>query len=83
VKSQVPALQERIDQLKSWMADMETGQRLTFTSKPDAGTEVDVNGKIAGTLAGDDFSSAFFSIWLGKHPPNPVVRAGLLGASCE
>jgi hypothetical protein len=82
-KKQLPALQERIDRLKSWMADMKTGQRLTFTSKSGAGTEVDVNGKVEGRLDGDDFSSAFLSIWLGEHPPNPGLKAGLLGGSCE
>jgi hypothetical protein len=82
-KKQLPALQERIDRLKSWMADMKTGQRLTFTSKPGAGTEVDVNGKVEGRLEGDDFSNAFLSIWLGEHPPNPGLKAGLLGGSCE
>ena len=82
-KEQLPALQERIERLKTWMADMKTGQRLTFTSLPGAGIEVDVNGKVEGRIQGDDFSKAFLSIWLGEHPPNPGLKAGLLGGSCE
>ncbi len=82
-KEQLPALQERIEKLKTWMADMKTGQRLTFTSMPGAGIKLDVNGKVAGRIEGDDFSKAFLSIWLGEHPPNPGLKAGLLGGRCE
>jgi hypothetical protein len=81
-KDQVAALQPRIDRLEGWMADMESGQRLTFTSKPGSGVEIDVNGRVAGTIEGDDFARAFLSIWLGAHPPNPGLRDGLLGGSC-
>ncbi len=82
-KEQLPTLQGRIEGFKSWMADMKTGQRLTFTSNPGAGVELDVNGKVAGRVEGDDFSKALLSIWLGEHPPNPGLKAGLLGGSCE
>jgi hypothetical protein len=82
-KEQLRALQERIEKLKTWMSDMKSGQRLTFTSVPGAGIEVDVNGKVAGRIDGDDFSRAFLSIWLGEHPPNPGLKAGLLGGRCE
>lgn len=81
-KEQVPALKERIGKLKGWMADMKNGQQLTFTHKPGAGIEVDVNGAVKGTIEGDDFAKAFFSIWLGAHPPNPGLKAGLLGGAC-
>jgi hypothetical protein len=82
-KPQLPALQQRIDRLKTWMADMKTGQRLTFTSRPGPGTEVDVNGRVEGAIQGDDFSRALLSLWLGERPPNPGLKAGLLGGRCE
>lgn len=81
-KERLPALKERIGKLKGWMADMKTGQRLTFTHKPAAGIEVDVNGTVKGTIEGDDFAAAFLSIWLGAQPPNPGLKAGLLGGAC-
>jgi hypothetical protein len=81
-KAQLPALKERIEKLKGWMAEMKTGQRLTFVAKPGAGIEVNVNGTIKGTIEGDDFAKAFLSIWLGAHPPNPGLKAGLLGGAC-
>ena len=82
-KAQLAALQERIDMLKSWMVDMKSGQRLTFTHKPGAGIQVGVNGTVKGTIPGDDFATAFLSIWLGPHPPNPNLKSGLLGGACE
>ncbi len=81
-KEQLPVLKERIETLKGWMADMKTGQRLTFTHKPGMGIQVDVNGTVKGTVKGDDFARAFLSIWLGPQPPNPGLKAGLLGGAC-
>jgi hypothetical protein len=81
-KAQLPALKERIEKLKGWMVDMKSGQKLTFTHKPGAGIEVDVNGAVKGTIEGDDFAKAFLAIWLGAKPPNPSLKAGLLGGTC-
>ena len=81
-KEQMPALKARIEKLKGWMADMKSGQQLAFTHKPGAGIEVDVNGAVQGTVEGDDFARAFLAIWLGAKPPNPGLKAGLLGGAC-
>ena len=82
-KAQLPALKERIAQLQAWMVDMQSGQQLTFTQTPGAGIEVDVNGAVQGTIAGDDFATAFLAIWLGPKPPNPPLKTGLLGGACD
>jgi len=81
-KDQLPALKERIATLNSWMGDVKTGERLTFVRKPGAGLQVDVNGVVKGTIKGDDFARAFLAIWLGADPPNPEIKAGLLGGAC-
>jgi hypothetical protein len=81
-KSQLPALKERINQLNGWMGDVKKGERLSFTYKPGAGLQVEVNGAVKGTIKGEDFNKAFHSIWLGAEPPNPELKAGLLGGSC-
>jgi len=80
--AQLPALQERISMLTEWMTDIKSGQRLQFSFKPGAGLQVTVNGAIKGKISGDDFGRAFLSIWLGV-PPNPEVKAGMLGGSCN
>jgi hypothetical protein len=79
----LPALQDRVDLLTSWMSDMTAGQQLVFTYMPAAGIEVNVNGSVQGMIPGNDFARAFLSIWLGSQPPNPGLKTGLLGGVCE
>jgi hypothetical protein len=81
-QSQLPALKERIEAFKGLMADMKSGQRLRLVHKPGAGVQVDVNKAVKGTIKGDDFARALFSIWLGENPPNAGLKAGLLGGAC-
>ncbi|HXX83295.1 MAG TPA: chalcone isomerase family protein [Casimicrobiaceae bacterium] len=81
-KDQLPAFKDRIAMLNGWMADMKTGQRMTFVFKPGAGVQIDVNGSVKGTIKGDDFAKAFLSIWLGADPPNAEIKSGLLGGAC-
>jgi hypothetical protein len=79
---QLPALKERLEKFKSMMTDMKSGERLSFTFKPGAGVLVDVGGAAKGTVEGDDFAKALLSVWLGAHPPNASLKAGLLGGHC-
>ena len=81
-KEQMPVLKTRLETLKGWMTNIKSGQQLAFTHKPGAGIEVDVNGAVQGTVEGDDFARAFLAIWLGAKPPNPGLKAGLLGGAC-
>jgi hypothetical protein len=81
-KDQLPALKERIATLNGWMGDVKTGERLTFIHRPGTGLQVDVNGTVKGTIKGDDFGKAFMAIWLGADPPNPEIKAGMLGGTC-
>jgi hypothetical protein len=80
-KSDLPALKDRIAMLNGWMTDLKSGERLTFVYTPDTGVQVDVNGKVKGTIKGDDFAKAFLSLWLGD-PPNPELKSGMLGGAC-
>jgi chalcone isomerase-like protein len=81
-KEQMAALNQRIERLNSWMTDVKTGQRLTFTRTSNS-IDVNVNGADKGSIEGQDFSRAFLAIWLGDAPPNPELKAGLLGGACE
>lgn len=81
-KADLPALKDRIATLNGWMTDVKSGQRMVFSFKPGTGVQVTVNGAAKGTIKGDDFAKAFLSIWLGPEPPNPEIKAGLLGGAC-
>jgi len=80
-KATLPALKDRISTFNGWMEDMKTGGRMNFSYKIGSGVEVNVNGAAKGTINGDDFAKALFAIWLGD-PPNPEIKAGLLGGPC-
>jgi hypothetical protein len=82
-KEQMPDLAARVAMLNRWMSDIKTGQSLVFVRQPGIGTQVSVNGTVKGMITGNDFSRALFSIWLGPEPPNPELKNGLLGGSCE
>ena len=81
-KADLPALKDRIATLDGFMTDVKSGQRMVFAFKPGSGMQVSVNGVAKGTIKGDDFAKSFFSIWLGPEPPNPEIKAGLLGGPC-
>jgi hypothetical protein len=72
-------MQPRITQLGAWMADRKKGATLTFSYLPGEGVEVRVDGAVKGTLTGDDFAQALFSIWFGPQPPNKGLKMGMLG----
>jgi hypothetical protein len=80
-KSDLPALKDRIAMLNGWMTDLKSGERLTFVYTPDAGVQVDVNGKVKGTIKGDDFAKVLLLLWLGDSP-NPELKSGMLGGAC-
>ena len=79
----LPALEERIATLNAWMTDIQSGQRMTFVHVPGKGITVDVNGALKGAIPGDDFARVFLSIWLGDDPPNPELKSGVLGGTCD
>lgn len=81
-KSEITALKDRIEKLKTMMADMKSGEQLSFTHKSGKGVAVDIGGAPKGLIEGDDFAKAFLSIWLGPNPPNAGLKAGLLGGPC-
>lgn len=79
---QLLRLQGRIAQLNGWMTGVGSGERMSFLRIPGVGMRYSRNGVVQGTIPGDDFARAFLAIWLGASPPNPKLRAGLLGGPC-
>jgi hypothetical protein len=77
--SQLPALQGRLNQLRSVLSDVHEGDVLEFTYLPGGGTVVHGNGRQI-TIPGKDFSDALFSIWLGNRPVDENLKRALLSA---
>jgi Chalcone isomerase-like len=72
-------LKSRMDQLAGWMPDMKKKDTLTFVYVPGAGVTVSLRGQPKGTIAGADFATALFSIWLGNDPADKDLKKGLIG----
>jgi hypothetical protein len=76
-------LKDRMDRLDTQIVDIKEGEYLSFTYDPStAGLTIDLNG-MSGTIEGADFADAILSMSLGPNPPNPTLKAGLLGGPCE
>jgi len=69
----------RVEELKSWMADMTTGDQIIFDYVPGTGTKVTVKGTEKGTIPGSEFMTALWSVYLGDSPPTGKLKKGMLG----
>lgn len=74
------------EQLRAWGAamaslfpDVSKGTTLVGLNVPGEGARFYHDGRPLGTIAGGEFSRAFFSIWLHPQTSAPALRAALLG----
>jgi hypothetical protein len=74
-----PALAARIRELCALMTDMHPGDELTLTYRPEHGTTVALGDEAKGLIAGADFGTALFGIFVGDAPPDEGLKRGLLG----
>jgi hypothetical protein len=72
-------LQARIDQHNALYVDAGPGDRYQLTYVPGRGTELSLNGRVRGVIAGSDFAAALFGMWLGPQPMDPEFKQALLG----
>ena len=72
-------LAERIADHNSLYEDMAKGDRAALTYLPERGITLTINGRVKGTIAGEDFAQALFSLWLGDEPFNSRFKQALLG----
>ena len=71
--------QEKIKQCLVMMEDFSEGDEIIFDYSPNLGTTIMIKGTNKGTIEGDDFMEAIFSIYLGSHPASESLKIGLLG----
>lgn len=58
---------------------VELDDRYSITYVPNKGLELALNGTLLGTIPGEEFQKAYFSIWLGEAPVKESFRDELLG----
>jgi hypothetical protein len=66
--------------LCNWMEPIDKGRQLSFTYLPGEGTQVEVNGKVKGTLPSAATADAILSTWIGPKPgPGDDFKKAVLG----
>lgn len=55
------------------------GDVITLDYRPDSGTQISVNGKVYGRIAGAAFKRALLKIWLGSKPAQDDLKRAMLG----
>ena len=73
------SLAPRIASFQKLFPNVATGERISLTYLPGKGTAVAIQGSDKGTISGDDFAEALFSVWLGARPIQEDVKNDLLG----
>jgi len=77
-KSRLETVQTEIAEMNALFENVKAGDRYSLTYIPGVGTELALNGKKKGLVAGAEFASVYFSIWLGKKPMDIAMRDTLL-----
>ncbi len=72
-------LEPSIAEFSALIPDVKTGDTMSFTWRPGTGLEVMMDGKVRGTVAGDDFARALFTVWFGPEPGDANLKSGMLG----
>lgn len=66
--------------LCSWMEPIKKGNQIVLTYVPGEGTQVEVNGKMKGTLPGKATADAILNTWIGRDPaPGADFKKAVLG----
>jgi hypothetical protein len=81
--SSLPAARKHMQNFEKFLPDLRKGTVLSLAFGVGHGLEVRANAKLLGVESNDDFANLVFAIWLGEHPPDTKLKAGLLGAKCD
>jgi hypothetical protein len=75
-----PDVKKAFTTLCSWMEPIPKTHELVLTYVPGTGTQVEVNGKVKGTLPGKATADAILATWIGPDPaPGEDFKKTVLG----
>jgi hypothetical protein len=76
------ALMAKINQFKAvFKEEIKEGDIFDLIYEPGKGVVIYKNGKVSTTIAGLDFKTALFGIWLCNKPADSDLKTNLLGKS--
>ena len=73
------SMENSIAQFTAVVPDVKKGDTLSLTWRPGVGIEVAMDGKVRGTVPGDDFARTLFTVWFGPEPGDENLKRGMLG----
>jgi hypothetical protein len=79
----LPAARKSMESFARYLPELHKGMRLRLAFHAGQGLEVRADGRLLGVERDDHFANLVFRIWLGDHPPDSELKAGLLGAACD
>ena len=71
-------LKPNIPKLQGLLKDMKKGETMAYHFLAD-GVEVMIRGQKVGKVGDKAFSHQLIRCWIGKNPPNPELKDGLVG----
>jgi len=76
---ELKGLEERLNKFYSFFTEMHQGDTVFIDYIPGKGTSVINNGKVVGTIEGDDFFDPLLKVWIGETPVDDDFKKGLIG----
>ena len=80
-KSELQALQPRVDAFNKLFTVLKKGDVLKIDYSDTKGTEVRINGEWRGAVEGNDFFRALLKIWIGTNPISKSLKQDMLGSN--
>ena len=75
--SKCDPLEKKVLKLGSYMLDFKKKDSLTFDFHADK-LDVFIRGKNKGSIQGNNFTTSFLSLWIGKNPLSQELKEALL-----
>ncbi len=72
-------LENRLQKFNALFPALHEGDIVHMDYTPESGTKLSINGEARGNIQGEDFFSALLKVWIGDHPADGKLKAGLLG----
>lgn len=74
-------LGEQAKQFTTLFDDARKGDEIVMDFVPGTGMSVTHNGKLMGTVAGDEFARDVLHCYVGPNPPTEKLKKGMLGGN--
>ncbi len=79
-KGDYSKLKPQIAQFAKLFDAAKSGDEIIMDYVPGKGVSVTHNGRLMGTVSGNNFHEALLHVYVGPHPPTETLKKGLLGA---